>query len=104
MYPGLVAFNQKTGEVLERFAWRPQFVILMITPPQVYNTESADLPGKQKSGARFDEILDSLRAAALRRDTSAFADAATLSASINQRFVPNPPHPLLRDKLRDLRV
>jgi L-threonine kinase len=101
MYPGLVAFNQKTGEVLEQFTWWPQFVILMITPPQVYNTESADFTGKQKSGAQFDEILDSLRAAALRRDTSAFADAATLSASINQRFVPNSYHALLEDRLAD---
>jgi L-threonine kinase len=101
MYPGLVAFNQKTGEVVESFAWWPQFVILMVTPPQVFNTESADFTGKHACGAQFDEILTSLRTAAAQRDSSAFAAAATRSASINQRFVPNPYHALLEDRITD---
>lgn len=101
MYPGLVAFNQKTGDMLERFAWWPQFVILMITPPQVFNTESADFTGKHESGSRFDEILARLRTAAAQRDTSAFAEAATWSASINQRYVPNPYHALLEERVAD---
>ena len=70
MYPGLVAFNQQAGEVLERFAWWPRFVIVMITPPQVFNTESADFTGKQDYGSRFDEILARLRTAASQRDIS----------------------------------
>jgi hypothetical protein len=49
MYPGLVAFSQKTGDVLERFEWWPQFVVLMITPPQLFNTESADFSGRRNS-------------------------------------------------------
>lgn len=99
MYPGLVAFSQKTGQVLEQFAWWPQFVIVMITPQQVFNTESANFSGKEMLGSQFDEILDGLRAAASRRDAAAFADAATRSASINQRFVPNPYHALLEDRI-----
>ena len=71
MYPGLIAFNQKTGEVVETFAWWPQFVILMITPAQVFNTESADFSGKLTFGTQFDEILASLRTAAAQRDTVA---------------------------------
>jgi L-threonine kinase len=102
MYPGLVAFNQKTGHVLEEFAWWPQFVIVMISPPQVFNTESADFSGKDRLGAEFDEILSGLRAAASRRDARAFAEAATRSASINQRFVPNPYHAVLEDRVEGL--
>ena len=99
MYPGLVAFNHKTGDVVEQFSWWPQFVVLMITPPQQFNTESADFSGKQKFGAQFDEIVSDLRGAAARRDAAAFAKAATQSASINQRFVPNPYHSLIANRL-----
>ncbi len=102
MYPGLVAFDQKTGRVLERFAWWPQFVIVMITPQQVFNTESADFSGKEKHGAEFDELLDGLRAAARQRDSLAFAGAATRSAVINQRFVPNPYYAMLADRVESL--
>jgi L-threonine kinase len=102
MYPGLVAFNHKTGDVLERFSWWPQFVILMITPAQAFNTESADFSGKHKLGPQFDDILGSLRTAAAGRDTAAFARAATESARINQRFVPNPLHALLEDRASSL--
>lgn len=101
MYPGIVAFNQKTGDVLEEFSWWPQFVILMVTPPQIFNTESANFSGKHRYGLEFDEILSSLHKAAVKRDASAFAEAATRSASINQQFVPNPYHALLEDRLND---
>jgi L-threonine kinase len=102
MYPGLVAFNQKTGDLLDRFAWWPQFAIVMITPPQIFNTESADFAGKHEYGDQFDELLTRLRTAAGQRDAAAFAQAATWSASINQRFVPNPYHALLEDRVSDL--
>jgi len=42
-----VAFNQKTGRLLDSFTWWPQFAIVMITPPQMFNTESADFSGKE---------------------------------------------------------
>ena len=48
MYPGIVAFNQRNAHVLEEFSWWPQFVICMVTPPQVFNTESAIFTGKDK--------------------------------------------------------
>lgn len=99
MYPGLVAFNHKTGDVLEQFSWWPQFVILMITPDQRFNTESADFSGKERFGSEFDDILDKLRKAAAQQDASAFAQAATRSASINQQFVPNPYHALIANRI-----
>ena len=102
MFPGLIAFNQRTGQVVEKFAWWPQFVIVMVSPPQVFNTESADFSGKEKLGDEFDEILGNLRAAASRCDTRVFAEAATRSASINQRFVPNPYHATLQDRVEGL--
>lgn len=101
MYPGLVAFNQKTGDVLEQFSWWPQFVVVMVTPPQIFNTESANFTGKHKLGAQFDEILNDLHTAAAEQDTLAFANAASRSASLNQRFVPNPYHALLEDRIND---
>lgn len=102
MHPGMVAFNQKTGHVLEEFSWWPQFRIIMITPAQVLSTESAAFTGKEKLGRRFDEILNQLRAAAVNRDARAFALAASRSARLNQRFVPNPCYPLFADRLDEL--
>jgi L-threonine kinase len=99
MHPGLVAFNQKTGQVIEAFSWWPQLAIVMIIPPQVFNTESADFSGKEKYGTQFDELLASLRAAASQHDTAAFAQAATQSAALNQRFVPNPYYSMLEDRI-----
>jgi L-threonine kinase len=101
MYPGILAFNQKTGDVLQEFAWWPQFVILMVTPAQVYNTESANFSGKQKFGSEFDKLLAQLRTAADEQDAVAFADAASRSAHLNQRFVPNPYHALLEERVSD---
>jgi L-threonine kinase len=101
MYPGIVVFNQKTGDVLEEFAWWPQFGILMVTPPQVFNTESANFSGKQRYGPEFEKILSDLHEAASRRDISAFAEAASHSAAINQQFVPNPYYALLEDRIND---
>jgi len=101
MYPGIVAFNQKTAHVVAEYPWWPQFVIVMVTPPQVFNTESANFGGKERLGTEFDEILATLADAAVRHDTSAFADAASHSAGLNQRFVPNPYHALLEDRVAD---
>ena len=55
--------------------------------------------GKEKYGTEFDEILSGMWDAATRHDALAFADAATRSARINQRFVPNPFHALLEDRI-----
>jgi len=101
MYPGIVAFNQKNAHVLEEYAWWPQFVICMVTPPQVFNTESAVFTGKDKFGQEFDKILDSLHKASQAHNSQAFADAASASAKLNQRFVPNPYYALLEDRIED---
>lgn len=34
MHEGMVAFNQKNGHLLKRYAWSPQFVICMVIPAQ----------------------------------------------------------------------
>lgn len=101
MYPGIVAFNQKTARVLNEYAWWPQFRIVMITPSQVFNTESADFTGKEKLGQEFDHLLAKLHQASIDHDARAFAEVATYSASLNQKFVPNPYYPLFEDRLDD---
>jgi L-threonine kinase len=101
MYPGIVTFNQKAGNVLQQFSWWPQFVVLMVTPPQIFNTESANFGGKEKLGKEFDQILQDLDVASSEHDAKAFADAATYSARLNQRFVPNPYFALLEDRVAD---
>jgi L-threonine kinase len=89
MFPELLAFDQKSGRVVRQFDWWPQFVICMVVPTQAFNTESANFRGKEAFGAQFDDMLDSLAKAAVSRDSAAWAIAATESARINQRFVPN---------------
>lgn len=101
MYPGIVAFNQKNAHLLNEYAWWPQFRIVMITPSQIFNTESADFTGKQKFGQDFDHVLAKLHEASIDRDARAFAEVATYSASLNQKFVPNPYYPLFEDRLDD---
>lgn len=40
MYPGLVAFEQKTGTLIERFSWWPRFAIVMLIPQATLNTKA----------------------------------------------------------------
>jgi L-threonine kinase len=101
MYPGIVAFNQKNAHVLEEYVWWPQFVVCMITPPQIFNTESAVFTGKDKFGQEFDKILAKLHDATKTRSIQDFADAASSSAQLNQRFVPNPYYALIEDRIND---
>lgn len=102
MHPGLVAFNQKTGAVLRRFDWWPQFLVVLIVPPKKLNTESANFAGKAALGDEFDDILAQLDAAAAAKDPHGFLDAATRSARLNQRFVPNSHFALLQEQLPQL--
>lgn len=89
MYPRLLAFDQKRGGIVRDFDWWPQFVICMVVPSQAFNTESAKFTGKERLGSAFDDILDRLVAAAKTHDAVAWGEAATESAKLNQRFVPN---------------
>jgi L-threonine kinase len=102
MYPGLVAFNQKSGAVLRRYTWWPQFLVVIVVPPKKLNTESANFAGKAALGTEFDAILDQLDRASAERDPQGFLDAATTSARLNQRFVPNPHFALLEERLQEL--
>ncbi len=102
MHPGLVAFDQKSGSVLRRYTWWPQFLIVMVVPMKVLNTESVDFSGKPNLGVEFDEILASLDVAANERNPLGFAEAASRSATLNQRFVPNPYHALLESRLEQM--
>ena len=99
MYPGLIAFNQKTGDVVRRFDWWPQFAIVMVVPRDTLNTESADFAGKEVYAERFERMLDTLTSAAGLRDPLPFAVAATESAVINQEFIPNTWFDLLMDRV-----
>lgn len=102
MYPGIVAFNQKTGDILREYSWWPQFIVCMIVPAQVFNTESAAFAGKERLGEEFDQLLLALDEAAATRQPAEFAAVATRSAELNQRFVPNPLFALLADRAEDL--
>ncbi len=101
MYPGLVAVNHKNGDMIEQFAWWPQFIVVMIVPARMFNTESANFTGKDRHGDEFDAILSSLAEASGKQEAAAFAHAATRSAALNQRFVPNAYHALLEDRLSE---
>jgi L-threonine kinase len=89
MYPGFVAFEQKTGELIEQFSWWPRFAIVMLVPDNTLNTESVSFEGKDRFAPVFEEMLASLRSAATEHDGMMFANAATKSAVLNQQFVPN---------------
>ena len=102
MYPGIVAFDQKNGALLRHYVWWPQFLIVIVIPPKVFNTESADFAGKLRFGQEFDEILDCLDKASQSRSAHGFAEAATHSAALNQDFVPSAHHALLEDRLNQL--
>lgn len=99
MHAGIVAFDQKSGGLLRRYAWWPQFIVVMVVPAKTLNTESANFDGKLELGPEFDRLLAMLDEASERREAAGFARAATESAMLNQRFVPNPYHALLEDRI-----
>jgi L-threonine kinase len=102
MHPGMVAFNQKSGDVVRRYRWWPRFVICMIVPVQGLDTESARFSGKEVHGPEFDDLLDRLDRASEERDAAAFAEVATRSAELNQQFVPNPVYSLVADRVGEV--
>ena len=104
MFPGINAVEQKSGRLLQRYEWFPQFAITMVIPPLTFNTESADFTGKETHGAVFDVMLQELAAAAEVREGGAFAEAATRSAELNQRYLVNPYFMLLQPKMRNYRA
>ena len=99
MYEGIAAVNHKNGTALRRWAWWPEFVIVMLVPPNRLNTESVTFAGKPALADQYGAILAGLDAAVAQRDTAAFAAQATTSAQLNQRFVINPYFSQLRRRL-----
>lgn len=102
MYDGIVAMNHKTGELLRRYTWWPQYIIVMVVPRKRFNTESANFEGKEELGPEFDRLLEGVDHAMAERDAAAVARAATRSAALNQRFVPNPYFALLEGHITQL--
>ena len=90
MYSGIVAFCQRSGQLLRAYKWYPQMLIVMAIPPAVFNTESASFEGKGQFASEFEQMLSRLDRAVEEHDPIPFAQAATRSAEINQMFVPNP--------------
>jgi L-threonine kinase len=99
MFAGVHAVARDTGRVVRRFSWHPAFVIAMVVPPTTVDTASADLSGKGAVAAEFDEMLDVLALAADRRERQPFADQASRSAAINQRYAPNAAYALLQPRI-----
>ncbi len=89
MYDDLVAFERRTGSVVRNFGWRPRFLIVMAIPPGSVVTDTVDFADKVSCAGQFDELLEVLEEAANRRDHALLAEAATRSAGLNQRYVPN---------------
>jgi L-threonine kinase len=90
MYPGLAVVNHKTGDALRRYEWWPEFVLVMIVPAAVFNTESARFDGKESLAAEYADMLSQFDKAIETRDPLLFARQSTRSAELNQRYVPNP--------------
>lgn len=89
MYPGIALVNHKTGRALQRYEWWPEYTVVLIVPEDDLNTESVRFPGQADLIPSYELIVHELNAAAEAHDAKAFAEQATRSASLNQRFVPN---------------
>ena len=102
MYPGIVAFCRRTGEVLREFSWYPRFAVVMVIPRDTVVTDTVDFAGKRRFASEFEQLLACLDEAAAGRDPLAFARAATRSAAINQEYLPNPLFGLLHGEMARL--
>lgn len=104
MYPGIVAMARASGRVVRPLDWTPRFVIVMVVPPETYDTGTAVLHDRGRHADEYEDILDSLELAAHARRGQPFADAAARSAELNQSYLPNPHYPRLRAMQRSLRA
>lgn len=90
MYPEIITFDGRGGLPIRRYAWWPQFVVVMVTPATSLNTDSVDFSVRAPLSAHYDRIVADLDTAVSHRDGAAFARAARESAHFNQLFVTNP--------------
>jgi uncharacterized protein involved in propanediol utilization len=89
----VVLFAQRQGRVLESCGnWVPRYTVLSVdTDPARGGVETLSLPVPEYTDAELAilaGLIDRIRQAFRRRDSSAIAEVATASAELNQRFVP----------------
>lgn len=89
MYPGIALVDHRTGRALQRYEWWPEYTVVLIVPEDELNTESVRFQGQADLVSSYERIVHELNAAAAAHDARVFAEQATLSAKLNQRFVAN---------------
>lgn len=89
MYDGVVVADRRTGALVRAWNWWPSFTVVMVIPPATFATAAARFDGQEASASEYAALLDRLDAAVDRRDAVAFAEVATRSAQLGQRFVAN---------------
>lgn len=87
MYDGIVAADPRTGLRLRSWTWWPQYVVVMVIPPDTFMTSAACFDGQERLAGDYDALLSRLDDAVDRRDDEAFAREATRSALLGQEFV-----------------
>ncbi|HLM86849.1 MAG TPA: hypothetical protein VK272_11740 [Solirubrobacteraceae bacterium] len=102
MYRGITVANQKTGAELRRWAWYPEFVIVMLVPHDSVITETASFAGKEVLAREYEALLGEFDQAIERRSISEFAALSTRAATLNAAYVPNPYAELLARRLSEL--
>ncbi len=90
MYPRLCLVERRTMRPIHRFAWWPDFTILLMIPRDTRAT-------KWETGSRWiaekdevDDLVHGLVKAESSRDSAIWGEVATLSAARLQRFFKNP--------------
>lgn len=95
MFEGICAVEHRTGAVLRRWDWWPQFAIAMAIPRATLDTASVIFDDQDRLAGAYDALLAELDAAVIARSAARFAAVATRSAELNEAFVPNALRPIL---------
>lgn len=99
MYPGIAAVNHKTCELVERWDWYPEFVIVMLVPNNSVDTASIPFLGQERMAEEYDDLLERMNSAVQSRSIAEFAEQSTRSALMNDEFLLNPYSRNLRSRL-----
>jgi L-threonine kinase len=90
MYEGAVAFNQMTGELIERYEWSPRFAVIVIVPDDKLDVHAVSLSDDDRLVSKYEGLLQDYMDATQHRNASLVAAIATKAASIHQQIIPNP--------------
>ncbi len=93
MYPGVVAYNHRRCELIERLGPPPPFRVLIADPGGAVDTLAFNRRPKDYTPGEMSMISRAYEwaAAGVRRgDRALIGRAATLSAGVNQRMLPKP--------------